>query len=76
MSIIYEHGDELELWRSLTILGYCDNVASVPKAPFIIYSRISSFGHACPEINNVLIPRLKNCAMDMLTYYGNIFHIF
>ena len=58
MSIIYEHGDELELWKSFTILGCCDNVASVPKAPFIIYSRISHFGHACPEIKNVLIPRL------------------
>ena len=41
----------------------CGNVASVPKAPFISYSRISYFGHACPKLNFVPSPRLTGkCA--------------
>ena len=32
-------------------------VASVPKAPFISYSRISYFRHICPKINIVLFSR-------------------
>ena len=33
-------------------------VASVPKATFISYSRISYFRHACPKLNLVHISRL------------------
>ena len=40
------------------ISGWCSNVASVPKAPFISYSRFSYFGHACPKLNLILISRL------------------
>ena len=32
-------------------LGYCGNVANVPKAQFVSYSRISYFGHACLKLN-------------------------
>ena len=39
-------------------LGCCGNVASVTKAPFIILSRISYFGHACPKLNFVFFSRL------------------
>ena len=64
------------------------NVASVPKALCISYSRISYFGHACPKINIVLVlisrltgkcatQNLKNLRnsspiLDMLTSYGHI----
>ena len=41
-----------------SIFGCCGNVASVSKAPFISYSRVSYFGHACPKLNLVLISRL------------------
>ena len=40
-------------------VGCCSNVASVPKAPFISYSRISYFGHACPKLNFVLRDLVK-----------------
>ena len=61
-------------------------MASLPKAPFISYSRISYFGHICSKLNFVLISHLTGkCAtqnltnlhnfsldIDMLTYYGHI----
>ena len=57
----------------------CGNVESVPKAPFISYSRISHFGHECPKLNFVLISRLTaKCATQKLkrTYatlvYGHV----
>ena len=55
MAIGCEHVHRLELRKSLKFLGSCGHVASVPKAPFISYSRISYFGHACPKLNFVLI---------------------
>ena len=45
------------------IFGCFGNVASVPKAPFISYSRIFYFGHTCPKLNFVVISRLTGkCA--------------
>ena len=44
-------------------LGCCVNVAIMPNAPFISYSCISYFGHACPKLNIVLISCLTGkCA--------------
>ena len=55
MTIRCEHVHRLQLRTSL---GCCGNVASVPKAPYISYSRISYFGHACPKLNFVFISLL------------------
>ena len=60
---------------SLLNLGSCDNVANVPKNPFIIYSRNYYFGHASPKLNLVFISRLTGKrptqSIDMFTYYGH-----
>ena len=45
------------------MLGRCGRVASEPKNPFITYSCISYFGHACLKLNYVLISLLTGkCA--------------
>ena len=63
MDIICEHIHRLEFAEVFYISGCCGNVASVPKAPFISYSRISYFGHACPKLNLLLVSRLTGkCA--------------
>ena len=53
----------LIMLRCFTSTGFpcpcgCGNIASVPKVPFISYSRIPYFGHVCPKLNLVLISRL------------------
>ena len=53
-----EHVHRVELRMSF-IWGCCGNIRSVPKAPCIIYPRISYFGHACVKLNFVLISRLS-----------------
>ena len=49
MAIRCEYAHRLELRKFFLILGCCGNVASVPKDPFISYSRsIVYFEHAFP----------------------------
>ena len=57
----------------------CGNVASVLKAPFISYSCISYFGHACLKLNLVLISHLTmltgKCATQnrkKILVYGHV----
>ena len=57
MAIRCEHVHRLELCKSFKFWAAVQ-LASVPKAPFISYSRISYFGHACPNLNLVLDSRL------------------
>ena len=52
MSIIFEHVHRLELQK---YFKFCVAVASVPKTPFMSYSCISDFGHACFKLYFVLI---------------------
>ena len=50
----------------------------MPKAPFLSYSRIFYFGHACPKLSLVLISRLagKRTTQNLKTYailvYGHV----
>ena len=70
MAIKCEHVHRIV--KVFKILGCCGYVASVPKAPFISYSRISYFEHACPKINFVLISRLTDkCAAQDLKNLRN-----
>ena len=45
---------------------YCGNVASVPKTPFMSYSCISYFGHACLKLRLTLLWTYQGAKIKML----------
>ena len=59
ISISMTNKSGLTFFLSIKYLSVCGNVASVLKAPFISYSRMSYFGHARQKLYNfVFISRL------------------